>query len=71
VYSILVQCNIQSITEENGKSLNNVELERPLPWVFFLPSLLILRIFRFGLNIGTGLLGYSRLEPSDMVSIYI
>ncbi|XP_015436175.1 PREDICTED: uncharacterized protein LOC107191613 isoform X2 [Dufourea novaeangliae] len=53
--------------EENGKIFGKIELVRPLPWILFLPSLVILRIIRGGLNVGAFLLGYPRIEPSGMV----
>ncbi|XP_011497257.1 PREDICTED: uncharacterized protein LOC105361704 [Ceratosolen solmsi marchali] len=55
--------------EVNGKSFGKFELVRPLPWFLFLPSLIILRIFRFGLNTVAGILGYTKIEPSDMIFI--
>jgi hypothetical protein len=56
-------------TEENGKSFGKVELVRPLPWIFFLPGLLVLRMVRFSLNVGANILGYPTVEPSDMVRV--
>ncbi|XP_076683176.1 uncharacterized protein LOC143376581 [Andrena cerasifolii] len=53
--------------EENGKMFGKVELVRPLPWVLFLPGLVILRIIRTGLNVGALILGYPRIQPSGMV----
>ncbi|XP_034946657.1 uncharacterized protein Jabba isoform X2 [Chelonus insularis] len=53
--------------EENGKSFNEIKLVRPLPWIFFLPSLLILRGFRLVWNIGACILGYPEIQPSDIV----
>ncbi|XP_043288190.1 uncharacterized protein Jabba isoform X2 [Venturia canescens] len=55
------------IAEENGKTFGKLELVRPLPWIFFLVVLINLRIFRMGLNIGSLILGYPRIEPAEMV----
>ncbi|PBC27914.1 hypothetical protein APICC_10094 [Apis cerana cerana] len=53
--------------EENGKVFGRIELVRPLPWLFFLPGLVILRIIRCGLNLGAFILGYPQIRPSGMV----
>lgn len=53
--------------EENGKVFGKIELVRPLPWVLFLPGLVILRIIRVSLNVGAFVLGYPRIQPSGMV----
>ncbi|XP_012140268.1 uncharacterized protein LOC100874610 isoform X3 [Megachile rotundata] len=53
--------------EENGKVFGKIELVRPLPWVLFLPGLVILRIIRVSLNVGAFVLGYPRMQPSGMV----
>ncbi|XP_076172421.1 uncharacterized protein LOC143149163 isoform X2 [Ptiloglossa arizonensis] len=53
--------------EENGKVFGKIELVRPLPWILFLPGLIILRIIRDGLNMGAFVLGYPRIQPSGMV----
>ncbi|KAG7200248.1 hypothetical protein KM043_017721 [Ampulex compressa] len=53
--------------EENGKTFGQIELIRPLPWVFFLPSLVILRAIRAGLNIGAFILRYPQIQPSGVV----
>ncbi|XP_043795061.1 dentin sialophosphoprotein-like isoform X1 [Apis laboriosa] len=53
--------------EENGKVFGRIELVRPLPWLLFLPGLVILRIIRCGLNVGAFILGYPRIRPSGMV----
>ena len=53
--------------EENGKVFGKIELVRPLPWVLFLPGLVILRIIRVGLNVGAFVLGYPKIQPSGMV----
>lgn len=44
-----------------------IELVRPLPWILFLPGLVILRIIRSGLNLGAFILGYPQIQPSVMV----
>nr|XP_031839401.1 altered inheritance of mitochondria protein 21-like isoform X3 [Nomia melanderi] len=55
--------------EENGKVFGKIELVRPLPWILFLPSLIILRMIRGGLNVGAFILGYPQIQPSGMVKI--
>ncbi|XP_053594638.1 uncharacterized protein LOC103568278 isoform X3 [Microplitis demolitor] len=55
------------VAEENGKAFKIMELVRPLPWIFFLPSLVILRSFRLMWNIGAWILGYPPIQPSDIV----
>ena len=54
-------------TEESGKIFGKLELVRPLPWLLFLPGLVILRIIRVGLNVGAYILGYPRVQASGMV----
>ncbi|XP_076287919.1 uncharacterized protein LOC143212714 isoform X5 [Lasioglossum baleicum] len=54
-------------TEEHGKMFGKIELVRPLPWILFLPGLVILRIIRGGLNAGAFLFGYPRVEAIVMV----
>lgn len=53
--------------EENGKVFGKIELVRPLPWILFLPGLVILRIIRGGLNVGAFILGYPQIQPSGVV----
>ncbi|XP_043251214.1 uncharacterized protein LOC122396683 isoform X2 [Colletes gigas] len=53
--------------DENGKVFGKIQLVRPLPWILFLPSLLMLRIVRAGLNVGAFVLGYPKIQPSGMV----
>ncbi|XP_074112953.1 uncharacterized protein LOC141536375 [Cotesia typhae] len=55
------------IAEENGKSFKTMELVRPLPWIFFLPSLVILRSFRLTWNIGAWVFGSPQIQPVDIV----
>ncbi|XP_057328375.1 uncharacterized protein LOC130669464 isoform X2 [Microplitis mediator] len=55
------------VAEENGKAFKIMELVRPLPWIFFLPSLVILRSFRLTWNVGAWILGYPSIQPSDIV----
>ncbi|XP_076644840.1 uncharacterized protein LOC143354546 [Halictus rubicundus] len=53
--------------EDNGKVFGKIELVRPLPWILFIPGLVILRIIRGGLNVGAFILGYPRVEAIEMV----
>ncbi|CAL7939373.1 unnamed protein product [Xylocopa violacea] len=57
----------ETTSEENGKMFGKVELVRPLPWILFLPGLVILRVIRYGLNVGAFLFGYPQIQPSGMV----
>ncbi|OAD58025.1 hypothetical protein WN48_00817 [Eufriesea mexicana] len=57
----------ESTAEENGKVFGKIELVRPLPWILFLPGLVILRIIRGGLNVGAFILGYPQIQPSTVV----
>ncbi|XP_063976703.1 uncharacterized protein Jabba isoform X2 [Diachasmimorpha longicaudata] len=57
----------ESVTEENGKFFQSMELVRPLPWVLFLPGLILLRLFRLEWNVGALVFGYPTIEPSDIV----
>ncbi|XP_076621239.1 uncharacterized protein LOC143341838 isoform X3 [Colletes latitarsis] len=53
--------------EENGKVFGKIQLVRPLPWILFLPSLVMLRIVRAGLNVGAFVLGYPKIQSSGVV----
>ncbi|XP_043515392.1 surface protein-like isoform X2 [Frieseomelitta varia] len=53
--------------EESGKIFGKLELVRPLPWLLFLPGLVILRMIRIGLNMGAYVLGYPEIQASGMV----
>ncbi|XP_077269954.1 uncharacterized protein LOC143901459 isoform X2 [Temnothorax americanus] len=53
--------------DENRKDSGKPELVRPLPWLLFLPSLVLLRVIRATLNIGGYILGYPEITPSRMV----
>ncbi|CAG5095702.1 Protein of unknown function [Cotesia congregata] len=55
------------IAEEDGKLFKTIELVRPLPWIFFLPSLVVLRSFRLTWNIGAWVFGYPQIQPVDIV----
>ncbi|XP_018404962.1 PREDICTED: myb-like protein X isoform X3 [Cyphomyrmex costatus] len=46
-----------------------MELVRPLPWLLFLPSLIILRIIRVIVNIGASILSYPKITSSEMVKL--
>ncbi|XP_078042791.1 uncharacterized protein LOC144473095 isoform X5 [Augochlora pura] len=53
--------------EENGKLFGKIELLRPLPWILFIPGLVILRVIRVGINVGAFIFGYPYVEPLKMV----
>ncbi|XP_058797943.1 uncharacterized protein LOC131668102 isoform X2 [Phymastichus coffea] len=59
----------ENVTEENGKSFGKPELVRPLPWIVFLPTILMLRVFRASINAVVVILGYPTVEPSDMIRV--
>ncbi|GAB1859547.1 hypothetical protein CAJAP_00626 [Camponotus japonicus] len=53
--------------DENKKTSEKSGLVRPLPWILFLPSLIMLRIIRMVMNAGALLIGYSQVTPSGLV----
>lgn len=53
--------------DENKEISEKSRLVRPLPWILFLPSLIILRIIRMTVNIGAFIIGYSQVTPSGLV----
>lgn len=57
------------IPDESGKSSVKPELVRPLPWILFLPGLVILRSLRASLNIGAFIFGLSSIEPITVVRL--
>ncbi|XP_068976974.1 paternally-expressed gene 3 protein isoform X1 [Bombus flavifrons] len=58
----------QEIEAENsGKVFGKMKLIRPLPWLIFLPGLLILRIIRCTINVGAYIFGYPQVQPITMV----
>ncbi|XP_043480146.1 uncharacterized protein LOC122509897 isoform X2 [Leptopilina heterotoma] len=54
-------------SDENGKTFGEVELVRPLPWILFLPGLILLRAVRIALNVGAFICGYPQIQPSGIV----
>ncbi|XP_020720068.2 paternally-expressed gene 3 protein isoform X2 [Bombus terrestris] len=53
--------------EDDGKVFGKLKLIRPLPWILFLPGLVILRIIRCAINVGAYIFGYPQIKPSGMV----
>ncbi|XP_033180134.1 paternally-expressed gene 3 protein isoform X1 [Bombus impatiens] len=53
--------------EDKGKVFGKMQLVRPLPWIIFLPGLLILRIIRCTINVGAYIFGYPQIQPITMV----
>nr|XP_033194120.1 myosin tail region-interacting protein MTI1-like [Bombus vancouverensis nearcticus] len=53
--------------EDKGKVFGKMKLVRPLPWLIFLPGLLILRIIRCSINVGAYIFGYPQIQPITMV----
>ncbi|KYQ52569.1 hypothetical protein ALC60_08285 [Trachymyrmex zeteki] len=69
---ILEKCTEWSLPRQNiedEKDSEKTELVRPLPWLLFLPSLMILRIIRLIVNIGASLLNYPMITPSKMIRL--
>ncbi|XP_050455986.1 uncharacterized protein LOC126853900 isoform X4 [Cataglyphis hispanica] len=58
---------IQEVEDENGKSSGKLEFVRPLPWILFLPSLVMLRTIRMTVNVGAFVIGYPQVTPSALV----
>ncbi|XP_011256743.2 transcription initiation factor TFIID subunit 11 isoform X1 [Camponotus floridanus] len=57
----------QEIDLDEDENKKKSGLVRPLPWILFLPSLIILRILRMTVNAGALLIGYSQVTPSGLV----
>ena len=68
-WSLPIQSEDEKKKKGNGTTIavNEPEIIRPLPWVLFLPTLIILRLVRVTLNIGATVLGYTEIEPSTAV----
>uniref|UniRef100_A0A1I8QAM9 Uncharacterized protein n=1 Tax=Stomoxys calcitrans TaxID=35570 RepID=A0A1I8QAM9_STOCA len=46
---------------------NDTKLERPLPWLFFIPLIVWIRVIRFWLTIGSLMVGGPPITPQNMV----
>ncbi|XP_075165603.1 jabba isoform X2 [Haematobia irritans] len=46
---------------------DHIKLERPLPWIFFIPLIVWLRVLRFWLTIGSVMMGGSPVTSQNMV----
>lgn len=55
------------IAENHRKTLT--ETDRPMNWLFFIPALIWLRVFRFWLSAASILLGYGEVTAMHMVSL--
>lgn len=70
-----IQNKDQSVTTdknlENNDTISAPPLVRPLPWLFFIPLLLVLRLVRTAISVGALLLGKSPVTPTAMVNITI
>ncbi|XP_023246965.1 uncharacterized protein LOC106642631 isoform X3 [Copidosoma floridanum] len=53
--------------EKNGEPCGKTELKRPLPWIIFLPTLVVLRITRLALNFSVYILSMEPYEPAHML----
>ncbi|XP_025990099.1 uncharacterized protein LOC105202133 isoform X2 [Solenopsis invicta] len=53
--------------DENRKDSGKPCLVRPLPWLLFLPSLVMLRVIKVTMNVGAFILGYSQITSSGMI----
>lgn len=56
-----------SITDSDEKTLQPPPLIRPLPWLVFLPALVVLRLVRIGLSLLFLVCGQSPVTPTSMV----
>ncbi|XP_077291806.1 jabba isoform X2 [Arctopsyche grandis] len=54
-------------TPSHEKTVAVAELTRPLPWILFLPTLLMLRFLREGLSLGALIMGKEPVRPSAIV----
>ncbi|XP_018341280.1 PREDICTED: uncharacterized protein LOC108747890 [Trachymyrmex septentrionalis] len=68
--SLVEKCIEWSLPEQNSedeKESGTTELVRPLPWLLFLPCLMILRLIRVIVNIGAFLFNYPKITSSEMI----
>uniref|UniRef100_A0A182P9V7 Uncharacterized protein n=1 Tax=Anopheles epiroticus TaxID=199890 RepID=A0A182P9V7_9DIPT len=55
-------------SEDIGSNISSPPLIRPLPWLLFLPALIVLRMVRSALSLGARFIGRGPVLPSSMVS---
>jgi hypothetical protein len=64
-------CRAEKIVEWCAPDLSpkkgGQQLEKPMPWLFFLPTLLMIRVIRFNLSAISYLSGGDRVSTGDMV----
>ncbi|XP_012054818.1 PREDICTED: LOW QUALITY PROTEIN: myb-like protein X [Atta cephalotes] len=68
--SLVEKCMEWSLPEQNiedEKELGKTELVRPLPWLLFLPCLMMLRLIRVIVNIGAFIFNYPKITSSEMI----
>lgn len=54
--------------KDSIEKIQGPPLTRPLPWIFFIPMLIALRVVRTGLSVGALLLRKDPVTPTAMVS---
>uniref|UniRef100_A0A182JQQ0 Uncharacterized protein n=1 Tax=Anopheles christyi TaxID=43041 RepID=A0A182JQQ0_9DIPT len=55
-------------SEDFGSNISGPPLIRPLPWLLFLPALIVLRMVRSALSLGARFIGRGPVLPSNMVA---
>ncbi|XP_018365479.1 PREDICTED: myb-like protein X [Trachymyrmex cornetzi] len=68
--SFIEKCMEWSLPEQNiedEKESGTTELVRPLPWLLFLPCLVIIRLIRVIINIGAFMFNSPKITPSEMI----
>lgn len=60
----------QQNDQETQETINEPPLTRPLPWIFFIPMLIALRMVRTGLSLVALLLRKNPVTPQVMVRSY-
>lgn len=54
--------------KESQEKIHEPPLTRPLPWIFFIPMLIALRVIRTGVSVGALMLRKGPVTPAEMVS---
>lgn len=61
--------NVRNVAEIHRKTLTTTD--RPMAWIFFLPALIIMRLFRFWASVLSVLLGKGEITAKQMVFTFI
>lgn len=61
------EMSANAIAENHRQTLTSTD--RPMTWIFFIPALIGLRVFRFWLSAASILLGYGEITAKQMVSL--